>query len=294
MRVACLLALLLLAACGEQGESADPPARASVDPTTVVRVPAWARVAPSQVAAAREHGVDVAFENELGMRFVLIPSPEGATGAPFYLQTTEVTNAQFRRFKPSHDSGSYWSKHPAAREHTADDDEQPADRVLWRDATAFAAWVSARDGQHAYRLPTEREWERGCRAGTTTAFWWGDNPADGWRYENAYDRATHALFQYSDKEPWPDDGHRVAAPVGSYPPNPLGLHDMAGNVREWCEDFYYPNHERRPRGSAAAERVMRGEAWFVTPERLRPGARGSFGPETPCDGVGFRLAATAR
>ena len=117
LRCCCLLLLplVLLVGCGDE-----PATPAAAHP-----VPDWAKVAPDQIVEAKKHGVPVAFENDIGMRFVLIPagtftmgSPEDEEGRdddetqhevtitkPFYMQTTEVTNGQYRRLKPSHDSG---------------------------------------------------------------------------------------------------------------------------------------------------------------------------------------------
>ncbi len=121
-----------------------------------VQVPAWAKVAPEQIAEAKKHGVPVAFENSIGMRFVLIPAGEAAlwgaandddiirVARPFYLQTTEVTAGQFRRCFPTlerigPDSGTEFG---ASREG----------------AVTFASWLTGRDGPPTYRLPSRDEW----------------------------------------------------------------------------------------------------------------------------------------
>lgn len=133
-------------------------------------------------------------------------------------------------------------------------------------AKNYCQWLSAKTG-HYYRLPTEAEWEYACRAGTTTAYSFGDDPAElddfAWYYENS------------------DDGYH---PVGQKKPNPWGLHDMHGNVAEWCLDAYdaesysrFPtdtptlNPYHAPRGPYP--HIVRGGSWDDDPERLRSAAR---------------------
>lgn len=133
-------------------------------------------------------------------------------------------------------------------------------------AKTYCEWLSAKTGRY-YRLPTEAEWEYACRAGTTTAYSFGDDPADlddyAWHFENS------------------NDGYH---PVGRKKPNPWGLHDMHGNVAEWCLDFYVPDFYARfsldrPTPSPFAPptreypRVARGGSWDDDPEQLRSAAR---------------------
>ena len=198
-------------------------------------VPDWAKVSDAQKAAAKEAGVPVAFENAIGMRFVLIPagtflmgSPateEGRDGdevqhevvltKPFYLGVTEVTNAQYRRFRADHDSGAY-------KDEGLNGDDQPVVRVSWDDAVAFAEWLSGQDGGRTYRLPTEAEWEWACRAGTRTRYWWGDAEEEGWKYANANDPKTKEAFGF-DWDGWPkDDGLPRDGAGGVVPAEPVG------------------------------------------------------------------------
>jgi len=285
-----LAAVVVIAWWGERGDTlfmADAP-------------PAWARLAPAQIAEARKHGVPVAFENDLGMRFVLIPagtflmgSPEKEVGrgnerehevtltTPFYMQVTEVTNEQYRRFRPDHDSEKY--------RKTLNEDLQPVVKVTWAYAKDFAGWVSGRADSRTYRLPTEAEWEYACRAGTSERFSWGDDEADAPRFANTNDPKTFSTFtrlfsRRPDARAFPaDDGHRVTAPVGSFLPNGWGLHDMHGNVMEFCGDFragYPTGPVADPSGPTGfpdflgtGNPVLRGGAWSDGPEDTRSASR---------------------
>jgi formylglycine-generating enzyme required for sulfatase activity len=236
--------ILLLTACGD-----DPGSEVQVAPRE--QVPSWAHVAPAQIAEAAKHGVPVAFENSIGMRFVLIPagtllmgSPHHEDGReedeeqqtvrlshPFYLQTTEVTNAQFRRWSLDHDSDlTRWR-------YSLNDDPQPV-QAPWFDCVRFARWLSTQEAPRPYRLPTEAEWEHACRAATRTPYYWGTSFDDAHAYENCNTVEEEPNADYTDWTLTDPDGSITTAPVGSYRPNPWGLYDMLGNMDEWCSDWY--------------------------------------------------------
>ena len=200
---------------------------------------------------------------------------------PFYVGVHEVTNAQYRQYAPKHGSKDFMGQDLGG-------DRQPVVMVSWQDALGFCRWLSKRDGRH-YDLPTEAEWEYACRAGTDGAFHWGGSVRPD-RFNYA-DRNT--TFSGRDQEG--DDGHAASAAVGSYPPNPLGVHDMLGNVWEWCSDWYGRDYYRQsptvdPRGPSSGHmRVCRGGAWNVFPPDARCAKRGAFIPEDGCIWVGFRV-----
>ncbi len=279
-------------------------------PAPAPPVPEWAKVSPEQIAESQRLGVRIAFEGDFGMRFVLIPGGTFLRGSPdseegrnsdegpqhevtvssFYMTVTEVTNAQYRRKHPDHSSGEQGGL-------SLDMDSQPAVHLTWNEANDFAAWLGARLSAHGYRLPTEAEWEYASRAGAGGPYWWGSGEAAGHTHENGNDPLTKERFGFTDWGAWAaDDGHRVTAPVGSFPPNRWGLYDVLGNAWEWCQDWYAPYTaaaQRDPGGPASgSQRVHRGGSWWLYPHFLRLANRGRDGPEERDWGSGFRLVAT--
>jgi len=149
----------------------------------------------------------------------------------------------------------------------------PVVMVSWNDAQAFCKWLSDKEGR-TYRLPSEAEWEYACRAGTTTRYWNGDDPEDLVKIANVPDRSFLEEHRRKNEKPLTyatikgDDGYAGTAPVGSFQANPWGLHDMHGNVWEWCNDWYGADYYKRarladPRGLAEGdERVIRGGCYM--------------------------------
>ncbi|MEE4146572.1 MAG: PEGA domain-containing protein [Halieaceae bacterium] len=225
----------------------------------------------------------------------------------FYLQTTEVTNAQFRQFASGHNSGQIDS-------NSLNRDHQPAVQVSWQQAAAFCNWLSKREGlplfyretngiitgynpsATGYRLPSEAEWAWAARAsgGSWLKFPWGDAfPPPANSLENYADNSSayvtgRVLGGYMD-------GHVVSAPVGSFKANQNRLFDMGGNVAEWAHDAYsIPSAngatEVDPLGAQSGDNyVIRGASWShskIAELRLSYRDYGQAGR----DDVGFRLA----
>jgi formylglycine-generating enzyme len=248
-------------------------------------------------------------EDVTGMDFVWIPegcfqmgSPAGEAGRDadegpvhevcldgFWMGKTEVTNGQYRRFKPAHDS-------KASQGRTLDGDSQPVVQVSWSDVTSFARWLSGKNnGAFSFRLPTEAEWEFACRAGSQVARFWGRNPDRACGFANVYDRTSKQVHHFKWVHHDCDDGYAVTSPVGMFQANSFGLHDMLGNVWEWCQDTYgedaYRKHAKaNPVHTAPGPfRVNRGGSWSDIPRSVRCAVRERLDPEFGNYYVGFRL-----
>jgi formylglycine-generating enzyme required for sulfatase activity len=158
-----------------------------------------------------------------------------------------------------------------------------------REAEKFCQWLSSKEGKK-YRLPTEAEWEYAARGGEGRVFPWGER-LDGGQYANFADKRTNFAW----RDPVLDDGFAETAPVGSYPrgASPFGIEDMAGNVFEWCLDFFenYKGKDRtNPRGPAAgSKRIYRGGSWKSRASNLRTTARNFNLPDYSSNDVGFRI-----
>jgi formylglycine-generating enzyme required for sulfatase activity len=173
-------------------------------------------------------------------------------------------------------SGGYSWKNPGF----AQTDRHPVVCLDWADSKAYVAWLSKKTGKD-YRLPTEAEWEYAARAGTTTPWFWGDDPNDACKFANVTD-LTFAQAHGVDKASvfQCEDGYAYASPVGSFKPNAWDLYDMLGNVWDYIEDCVTANYQGAPsdgsvfgRGFCVAH-VIRGSAWAGAPARLRTGLRG--------------------
>jgi len=190
---------------------------------------------------------------------------------PFYMGRCEVTNAQYRAFRPGHHSGHL------------DGDDQPVLFVSWYDADAFCRFVSSKIAR-TVRLPTEAEWEYACRAGTTTRFHTGDRS-----------RMKDSVDLY--KAGWSGGNARgVSKPVGRKAPNAFGLYDMHGNAWEWCDDWYAADYYKAspaddpPGPKSGRAKVLRGGSYqFWTVYYCRSAHRYAWRPDARESVTGFRI-----
>ena len=169
--------------------------------------------------------------------------------------------------------------------------------VGWDDAQAYVSWLSAKTG-HVYRLPTEAEWEYAARAGTTTARYFSDNPAEFCRHTNVGD------LDYGEQHPGDSgvlacrDGYAFTSPVGSFPPNQFGLYDMLGDVMNWTEDCWNANYSGAPIDGAAwltgecSRRVVHGGSWDMDIRAVRSAMRRGIPTSYRNTTLGFRVART--
>lgn len=164
-------------------------------------------------------------------------------------------------------------------------DSHPVVCLRWDDVQAYIGWLNQRTGSAVYRLPSEAEWEYAARAGSTTAFHWGDEMTrdranyglDALEFETDADGVRSPYF-----EPRADgaDHWEYTSPVDAFPPNPFGLHDMAGNVWQLTQDCWHPDYNGAPQDGSAwiseecPARVARGGSWLKPPIGERSAKRG--------------------
>ncbi|WP_202921212.1 bifunctional serine/threonine-protein kinase/formylglycine-generating enzyme family protein [Anatilimnocola aggregata] len=216
---------------------------------------------------------------------------------PFRMGATEVTVKQFRQFVaatkyvteaekygfgssssfvldgsiPDIDRGRSWREldYPVA-------DNLPAIQISWNDGVAYCQWLSQQESA-TVRLPTEAEWEFACRAGSTTQFSFGDD------------------LRLLDKFGWYNENCKGVNPVAMKPPNAFGLHDMHGNLREWCQDVFDDNSYSRnalgdfPESANGSARVIRGGDWNYDAARTRSAFRSRYPPSARYGSNGFRV-----
>ncbi len=238
---------------------------------------------------------------------------------PFYLSWHETTLEQFRRFVDeaqyvtdgehnggghAHDDKAVWEHRPGTSWRKPGyagkfemQDVHPVVHVSHRDAEAFCRWLhgSREVSEATYGLPTESEWEWACRAGSIARFWWGNDADDSGEVMNVGDRALKAMHSAWPREIMPmDDGHAFPAPVGSYRPNGFGLHDMLGNVWEYCGTHYvaYPKNLDVDLDDIDPERgfAVRGGGWSNIPADSRCATRNADPPHFCHSNLGFRIA----
>jgi len=177
--------------------------------------------------------------------------------------------------------------------------DHPVVQISWNDAQAFCDWLSKRSGK-TVMLPTEAQWEYACRAGTTTAYPWGDNPDDGKGWANCADQALKKAVPNAPAD-WTffnwDDGFVFTSPVKSFKPNQFGLYDMIGNAWQWCSDRY-GDYDREaatdPTGpNTGSQHVLRGGSWIIFPKFCRTANRFKDDPDTRDVDDGFRVSVDA-
>jgi sulfatase modifying factor 1 len=237
-----------------------------------------------------------AFTNSIGMKFVLIPDGTFTMGSPsnepererdeklhrvtisepFFMQTTEVTQGQWREVMGNNPSF-----------FKACGDDCPVETVSWNDVRDFIRNLNQKEGTDKYRLPTEAEWEYACRAGTGTPFYFGNClSTDQANYDGMFPIPGCPRGEF----------RRRTLPVGSFQPNAWGLYDMHGNVAEWCNDWsggYPSGHITDPTGPSSGQYpVLRGGSWGYSAANTRSAYRYGYFPDGRGLSNGFRVART--
>ena len=161
---------------------------------------------------------------------------------------------------------------------------RPVVKVSWRDAIAFAEWLSAQTGRH-YRLPTEAEWEYAARAGTSGPFSFSGKISTGkvnYNGKHTYGGSKRGTFR------------KKTVKAGTLPSNPWGLHEMYGNVWEWTCSAYDAGYKGKEQKCASSRdsytRVLRGGSWAIDPKIARSASRSRYKQQGQSNEVGFRLA----
>ncbi len=283
------------------------PAKPSPNPAPV-EVAGWP-IAPAKAAKMQQGKKPVSVDLGGGqkMDFAYIPAGKYAMGSetepmkaveiekPFWMGTTEVTLAQYRAFKPGHKNGVYdmHFKDQVNRGYYMNEPNFPAIRVPCNDALEYCEWLSKKI-EKKVTLPSEEQWEWACRAGTDSLLWFGGKDTDFSEFANLADAtlielAVHGVNPKPFKNPPPewnyelkdarfDDGVLHLADVGSYQPNPWGLHDMHGNACEWTRSDY-----------DEGRKVVRGGSWKDRQPRASSAFRIGYPPWQQAYNTGFRV-----
>ena len=297
----------------------------------VLIVVSMASPLPAQVEAQEPKTIT----NSIGMKLVLIPAGTFTMGSPpseegfnderqhevtltqdYYLGAFEVTQAQYEKVMGINPSYFEWyevvERHPKTGRVVNDDSSNhPVEMVSWEDAVEFCDKLSAlpeeKRAGRVYRLPTEAEWEYACRAGSKTAYSFGESSRSlgdyAWFYEkragetpSVDEMASNAIFLIlsGERRSFGERRSRETHPVGQKQPNAWGLYDMHGNVWEWCSDWYGPypgGSSTDPTGPQSGSfRVYRGGSWHYNAAGCRSAFRGRGYPSYRDDYRGFRVA----
>ena len=212
----------------------------------------------------------------------------------FFLAQTPITQAQWRQvaqWRPTKGEGA-WNQKLNPNPSNFEGDQRPVEQVSWEDAMEFCRRLSQRTGRR-YTLPSEAQWEYACRAGTTTPFHCGST-------------ISTKLANYNGNEVYGDgargDFRQQTTDVASFPANPWGLHDMHGNVREWCADHWHDNYKRaledgrawineeaKENKNTSNVRLLRGGSWGINPRGCRSAYRFLYLPGFRYFLIGFRV-----
>ena len=230
-------------------------------------------------------------QKPLDMKFVWIPPGTFLMGSPKEEKERRDNETQH---KVTLSKGFYMGVHLVTQEQWQavmdknpssfkGEENLPVETVSWNDCQDFIEKLRKKD-KKAYRLPTEAEWEYACRAGTKTPFWFGETiSTDQANYngDNAYGNGKKGVYR------------QKTTPVGAFPANAYGLHDMHGNVWQWCQDWFgdYPQNDViDPQGADTGKyRMLRGGSWDYNPQNCRSAYRNGYEPGLRLNYCGLRV-----
>lgn len=278
-----LFAIVLLFLAAAWAEMPDSPTYTNAQRMTLVRIApgsfsmgADTTPLPEALSGGQSNMVDGDFDEH--------PRHEVTISEAFFLGATEVTNAQYEAFDPDH-------RALRGKMGFSKADDEAVVFVSWEEARAYCAWLAEQEGL-PYRLSTEAEWEYACRAGTVTHFNTGVELPEAY-HKNQTQTWYPDPFRV-ERFPQDYDGDLVPLTVGQTPPNTWGLHDMHGNVEEWCGDWYGPYEagaQTDPVGRKSGQfRVTRGGSHGTLPYYLRSANRSGNVPSDRSWVIGFRVA----
>ena len=275
LTIVATAAAALISICGCQRQPVDPPKAQVIGDS-----PAEEKDPPK---------LPEPITNSIGMKFVWIPPGTFLMGSPKEEVGRDKNETQH---KVTLTKGFYMGVHTVTQEEwvaVMDNNPSrfqgvknlPVDSVSWEDCQEFIKMLRKKD-KKLYRLPTEAEWEYSCRAGTTTPFHFGETISTD--QANYYGEAVYG-------DGMKGEYRKKTMPVGGFPANAWGLHDMHGN--QWCQDWYgdYPKKDVvDPTGPDNGNfRVLRGGSWSLNPRNCRSAYRHWYGPDARTFSCGFRL-----
>ena len=202
-----------------------------------------------------------------------------------YMDKTEVTVSEYRKFSKA-------TKRKIPKQPDWNMGDHPVVNISWEDANAYARWVGK-------RLPTEAEWEYVARGGSANyQYVYQNSQQYGKNYENIADESMRSYKYHFPVVNGYDDGYIFTSPVGLFAPNKFGIHDLNGNVLEWCSDWYSeknPNTEQKnPVGPATGNyKVIRGASWNRSGKYMRASYRTFYSAKVRFEFLGFRCAKNA-
>lgn len=285
--------------------AADPEADGS-QYASLVAVPRLKPPKPKQPSTTNQRVIDRSIPSHLSMNMVTIPPGSFIMGSPRNEKRRDANEGPQReviidykfeigRYEVTFDEWSKCVADGGCRGYKPKDGgwgkgKRPVINISWNDAQLYILWLNKITGLE-YRLPTEAEWEYVARGGQNKPFSTGDSiSASQANFNGEFPYGNGVKGKY----------HRKTLPVGSFPANKYGVHDIHGNVYEWVEDCWSPNHRGGPTdGSARLDgdckfRVMRGGSWVTHGYQMRASKRLRYTTDYRYDDYGFRVARTLK